>query len=276
MTTYSPTFKNKTIDSLAGRAANSSILTYVNCYAGAAAIDPATAPAGSFVNTVTTNAPSVSGVMTAPAAGISGLSVARVGSANASNAITAAFARIYDATPTAMIDTPITNSGGGGGVIAAVLASVTSAPFQIDNFTLKVPLVNGAVMYNTALANALNSMWTQAAANIAALSSATISIYTGSAPATADLPATGTLLVTFSTAAAGASWNAAAAGSAALAASITSAAAVAGGTAGYARITKGAYTMQLSVGTSGTNLIINNTTIVAASTYSLTDATITL
>lgn len=275
-TTFSSTFKNATISSILGKASNNYVLAYVNPYSGAQAADPLTAPAGTFVYSSYSQSPQISGYLTAPSVGISTLTGARVGSVGATNTVTSAFARIFDASATGVIDTAITNSGGGGGVIAATLTSSVGIPFQIDAFTFKVPLNNGTILYNTSLANAINSIWTQTANNIAAFSSAAINVYSGTAPATADAPATGTLLCVFTTAAAGASWGAVAAGSAALAASITSANALATGTAGYIRVVKNTYTLQGSVGTTAADFIINTTSIVSGNTYTLTDATITL
>lgn len=275
-TTFAPAFKNRTIDSITGRASNGATLYFVSPYSGAQTADPTVAPAGSFIYTSYSQAPPIGAFMTQSAVGVSNLTSARVGSVGANNAVTAAFARILDSGGTAVIDTAITNSGGGGGVFAAVLASGVGVPFQIDSFSFKVPLILGTVLFNVALADAINTIWCTTSNSIAALSSATVSVYTGAAPATADLPATGTLLVTWTTAATGASWNASSAGSAALAAPLTSAAAVATGTAGYARITKNLYTLQTAVGTAATDLIINTTSIVIGTTYSLTDATITL
>lgn len=274
-TTFTAAWKNSVINSILGVSATSITATfpyYIGAYSGAQASDPLTAPAGTFVHTGT-SAVQVGTFMAAPSGGVSELSTPR--SANALATLTAAFARIYTSNGTAIMDTGVSLVGGGGGVIVPTLSATNGLPFTVDDFSVKLPNANGTLMLNDALRDAIVSAVCVTAANIAACSSAAIKIYSGSAPANANMAATGTLLATFSTAAAGASWSAPVGGAAALASAIA-AVASATGTAGYARLEKGAYVIQGSVGTTGTDFVIDNTSITSGGTFNLTNATISL
>lgn len=273
-TTFSPSFKNLAIDSLTGRASTTQTLRYIQFYNGSQPADPTVAPAGTAVFSSYSAAVDVSTYMSQPAAGISALASAR--SANATNAVSSiTFARLYGSSGTAMVDCVASLSGGGGGVIVPTLNSSAGVAFQVDSFSVKMPLANGTIKLNAALANALVAAFANTAANIGAGASASIKIYSGSAPSTADAPATGTLLATFTTASGGTSWNAASAGSAALASALNVNAS-ATGTAGYVRMEKGTYVLQGSVGTSGADFIVDSTSLTSGNNVSLTNATIIL
>ncbi len=103
----------------------------------------------------------------------------------------------------------------------------------------------------------------------------TILIYTGSAPATPETSASGTLLATLTFS--GTSFGSASAGTA-TANAITSATAGNTGIAGYARILNGSGTaiMDCTVGTSGTDFVFNTTSISAGDTVSCTSMTLTM
>lgn len=273
-TTFTPAFKNGIINSITGRGSNIYPMYSITGYSGAQAADPLTAPAGTLIHTAYNTSSLIGANMSFASGGISALSAPI--SANAANAATAAFARIFDNSGTAIIDTAMSTSGGGGGVIVPTLTSSVGVPFQISQFSIKLPSDNGGTLImNDAMRDAIVNIIAKAAANLAIGSSASIKIYSGAAPANANMAATGTLLLTLSTAASGASWNNASGGSSSLVSNI-SAAAVASGTAGYARLEKGGYVLQGSVGTSGTDFVIDNTAIVSGNTFSLTNATITL
>ncbi len=273
-TTFSASFKNLTIDSITGRASTTQILRYLQFYNGAQPALPSDTPAGSPVFSAYSASVDVSTYMTQPALGISALNGSR--SASATSAVSSiTFSRIFGSSGTAMIDAVASLSGGGGGVIVPTLTSSAGVAYQVDSFSIKLPQTNSTLMLNAALVNALVSAWTVTAANVAAGASASIKIYSGSAPASADAAATGTLLATFTTAAGGTSWNAASAGSAALASNLAVAAS-ATGTAGYARMEKGTFVLQGSVGTAATDFIIDSTSLVNGNTVTLTNATITL
>lgn len=104
---------------------------------------------------------------------------------------------------------------------------------------------------------------------------ATIKVYSGAQPATADTAASGSLLVTFTCA--DPAWGAASAGVKTLAGTPLSAAAAAPGTAGWARMadSNGVTIFDGSVGTSAADFIINSTSITAGQTVNLTSGTIT-
>lgn len=100
---------------------------------------------------------------------------------------------------------------------------------------------------------------------------ATLKVYTGTQPATGDTAATGTLLVEITLQ----GFNAAASGQVTLStASPVQGTAVASGTAGWARLTDGMNNFDGSVGTSGTDFIINTTAITLGGTVTLTGCTI--
>lgn len=105
--------------------------------------------------------------------------------------------------------------------------------------------------------------------------SATLKIYTGSAPTNADTAVTGTLLVTLTC---NASAFGTVSGGVITLGSVTAGTAVATGTAGYARLaTSGATTIcdLTSIGTSGSDINLNSTSITSGGTVSITSGTIT-
>ena len=274
-TTFASTFKNKTIDSLTGRA-TTTLLGYAQFYNGAQPAAPSDAPAGSPVFSSNSVSVPFSTFMSQPAGGISALSQSK--SATATSAVaTITFSRLYDTSGTAQIDVVASLTGGGGGIIVPSLSSSAGIAYVVDQLSLKLPSSLGSVYLNNNLRDALVSAWCVTAANVAAASSAVINVYSGSVPADANAAATGTLLVSFTTAASGASWNVASAGSAALVSTLS---AVAGAgsatTATYARIVKGTYVLQGTVGTSGTDFIMDSVTITSGNTYSITNATLTI
>lgn len=278
-TTFNTTlFRNVTLNSLLGKGASNSPLLYVNFFNGVQPSDPSVTPVGTAVFATSFGGGiNLSTFMSAPALGVSALSVPR--SLNAANTISGiTFARWFDNTnapPPGCIDMTATLVGGGGGVIIPSLSSTAGVAFQMDQLSLKLPQTLGTVMLNSDLVNALVGIWCQTAANLAVCSSASIKVYSGAAPASADAPATGTLLVTFTTAATGASWGTVAGGAASLAGNLAAVAA-ATGTAGYVRIEKGVYVLQGSVGTAGADFILDTVSIVSAATITLTEATISI
>lgn len=280
-TTFSTPFKNAVLNSIIGSAATSnttSMAYYINCYSGTQTASPTDTPTGSFVNTTGTQAPNVNTFMSAPSGGISQLSSSRAGTVNANNAITVTTARIYASNGTTpIIDTTASLLGGGGGVIVPTMTSSTGVPFVVDFFSLRMPATNGTLSINDSLRDAIVSAICVASANIGACSVATINVYSGSIPSSANAAATGTILWTGTTAATGASWGTVSGGSASLASNIT-ANASATGTATYARIIKNTFVIQGTVGTSGSgaDFIMSDTAMTSGLSYSLTTATITL
>lgn len=271
-TTFSPTFKNQLIDSLTGRA-SSSFLYYIQPYNGAQPADPTAAPAGVSPYTGANTSIIVGGFMSSPGMGISQLVSPRsLAAANTVSSLT--FARIYNSGQTAMIDTQVSLTGGGGGVILNTLNASAGVALSIDKYSFKIPQSNGTISLNADVVNALVSSFCLAAATVGLCTSSTINIYSGSAPASADLAPTGTLLVSF-TAGTTSPWGAAAGGAASLTANLT-AAAGATGTAGYARIVKNAMVLQGSVGTASADFILDTLAITSGATITLSEATISI
>ena len=123
------------------------------------------------------------------------------------------------------------------------------------------------IRFNTAMRDAMVTALT------GAISGYTLSIYTGSQPATANDAATGTKLVDIMIN----GFNAPASGSATLDTSTpNTGVAVATGTAGWGRIVGGAgERIDGTVGTSGTDFTINSTSITNGATVTLTAMTVT-
>lgn len=123
------------------------------------------------------------------------------------------------------------------------------------------------IRFNTAMRDVMASALT------GAISGYTLSIYTGSQPATANDAATGTKLVDITIN----GFNTPATGSATLDTTTpNTGAAVATGTAGWGRIVGGAgERIDGTVGTSGTDFTINSTSITNGATVTLTAMTVT-
>lgn len=101
----------------------------------------------------------------------------------------------------------------------------------------------------------------------------TIEIRTGTQPASANTAASGTLLATITLPST--PWGSPSAG--AISKNGTWSATVStGGTAGYARFIGGSSAFDVSVGTSGTDMIIDNATLVAGGTVTVTTFTYTV
>ena len=123
------------------------------------------------------------------------------------------------------------------------------------------------IRFNTAMRDVMVTALT------GAIGSATLSIYTGSQPTTANDAATGTKLVDITIN----GFNTPSAGSATLDTSTpNTGTAVATGTAGWGRIVGGAgERIDGTVGTSGTDFTINSTSITNGATVTLTAMTVT-
>lgn len=271
-TTFNPVFKNQLIDSLTGRAATIQ-LYYIQPWNGAQPADPATAPTGSSPFTAYNTSVIIGTFMSAPGMGVSQLAAPK--SAIASSTVgSLTFARIYNTSGVGMIDTPVSLAGGGGGVILNTLNASSGVGLAVDKFSFKMPQSNGTIQLNADVVNGLASAFCVTPFNVALGTSASINVYSGAAPANADMAATGTLLVSFTTGTTS-PWNVAAGGAAGLTANLT-AAAVATGTAGYVRIVKNALALQGSVGTSAADFILDTVSIVSGATITLSEATISI
>lgn len=280
-------FKNLLINMLTGISASPTPIGFINPYNGAQAVDPSAAPAGTFVFASVANAPNLSGNLSFSGQGISQLTTQRapVSAAGAATVSTITSARIFTTGQVAIIDVVASLSGGGGGVILDTLNSVAGIGAIVQAFSLKLPLNNGGTFsMNAALVDRLVDLWGGNSSTVPELGKNTsgqclFNVYSGAAPASADLPATGTLLLSTVLGSTNI-WAAAAAGSATLS-SFPASTAVASGTAGYARMIKsfGAFTfiMQGSVGTAATDFVISTTALTSGVTsVSLNEATISI
>jgi len=121
-----------------------------------------------------------------------------VSAANPSASGTAGYFRI-DGYSVPIGQGTVTAAGGGGDMILSSVSLTTSAAFTISEYNFNVAATSGNVKMNTKLRNWLVTMLSsnEEAALPETLSwygASGIFIYSGSAPASADIPATGTLL----------------------------------------------------------------------------------
>lgn len=280
-------FKNKTLDMLTGVTATATPIYYVNPYNGVQAADPSVTPAGTFEFAAPTSGPNLNTKMSAAGGGISQLAtyVQPTTPASALSVSALTTARLFTSGSAALIDVVASLSGGGGGIILDSLTSSAGVGNTVQAFSLKFPFNNGGTLSMSAsLVDRMVDLWGGAATVVPEMGKNTngacaLLIYSGTAPATADAPATGSLLASISVGSTNA-WNAASGGACSLAATL-SATASGTGTAGYARLVKNygalTYTIQGSVGTAATDFTINTTALTSGvTTVSLTEATITL
>jgi hypothetical protein len=279
-------FKNKTIDWLTGINSSVTPLAYVVPYNGVQPADPSVVPAGTAEFSSYSYGPNMNTKLSAAGAGISQLAtyVPPTTPSQAAAVSTLTFARIYTTGGVAVVDVDVSLSGGGGALILDSLTSTVAVGNTVRAFSFKIPFTSGTIALSASLANRLVDMWCGASSTIPQLGintngASNLLLYSGAAPATADAPATGTLLATIGIGASNI-WAAASGGAAALAAT-PSALASGTGTAGYARLVKtyGAvtYTLQGSVGTAATDFVVDTVTLTSGvTTVTLTQATISL
>jgi hypothetical protein len=286
-TVHITNFENKVIDLLTGISTATTPIGYINAYNGAQAADPSVAPAGTFVFATVSQAPNLNTKMTFAGQGVSQLStvVPPTTPGGAATVSTITTARIFTTSQLPILDVTATLVGGGGGIILNTLNSLVGVGYNVDAFAIKLPLNNGGTLsWNAALVDRMINMWAGTSAVSPEMGKNTngqclFQVYSGAAPASADLPATGTLLV--STALGGTNiWATASGGSAALV-SNPSSLAVGTGTAGYARMVKSygslTFIIQGSVGTAATDFVISTTSITSGvTTVDLNEATLSI
>lgn len=247
---------------------------YAELWSGAQPADPSATPAGVLLHAASSFL--LGGKWSAPSGGVSQFS--SPASINATSTATVGFCRLKSSSsslPT--IDTTVGLAGSGAGCILSSLSTSSGSPITITNLDIKMPYdAGGTLKLNSDLVNKLVNMLINNAEPAAQMGiNGSILIYSGAAPANADMAATGTLLATIPTGAT-TPWNTAPVGGAADLLSNISAAASATGTAGYVRWVKGLYTLQGSVGTSGADFILDSVSLVSGVLVALTEATITL
>ncbi len=282
-------FKNKTLGMLTGVDVSPTPLGFVNFYNGAQPADPSAAPAGAAVFVTISQANNVNTKMGAAGGGITQLntSVPPTTPSGAAGVAAITFARINTTGQVPVVDCTVTLSGGGGGAILDSLTSVAGVGPTLTALGFKMPSSLGTVLLSASLANRLADLWGGGSATTINMGNTTggsssLSIYSGAAPATADAAASGTLLATFNMTGTNL-WAAAVGGAAALngAGPTVTASGGAGTAGGYFRFVKNqglfVFTMQGTVGTVGTDLILNNNTFTSGvSSHQITDATISL
>jgi hypothetical protein len=281
-------FKNKTLDMLTGVNVSPTPFGFVNFFNGAQPADPSVTPGGAAEFAAAGSGPGLAGKMSAAGGGISQLATnsSPTTPANAAGVSSLTFARIFTTGSVALIDTPATLSGGGGGAIIDSLTSVAGVGSTLQAFGFQMPLNLGTILLSIALANRLVDIWTGANATTPNLGNVTggssaINLYTGAAPASADLPASGTLVATFNLTSTNL-WAAASGGGVALNGAGPTVTANGTGTAAYYRLVKNngsaIFTMQGSVGTtSSSDLVVNTVALTSGVTsVQITDGTMTL
>lgn len=282
-------FKSKTLDNLTGRDTATTPIGYVVPYNGVQPADPSTTPAGTAEFAQVYNGPNLNGKMSAAGGGITQLSAstAPVGPAGAAAVSGLTFARLFTTGQIPIIDTPVSLTGGGGGVILDSLTSNAGAGNTVLAFALKMPNSLGTLMLSQSLADRLADIWGGAASitpNLGNITqgSSVINLYSGAAPASADAPVTGTLLATFTMTATNL-WLASSGSSASLNGAGPTATAAGTGTASYFRHVKtnGAFTFTLQ-GSAGTvsgasDMLLNTTTLASGVTSAqITEYTISI
>lgn len=282
-------FKNKTLNMFTGQDTSATPFGLVNFYNGAQPADPSVAPGGAVVFSSISQANNVNTKMGAAGGGVTQLntSVAPTTPSGAAGVSSLTFARINTTGQQPVVDCTVSLAGGGGGAILESLTSVAGVGPTLTALGFKMPASLGTVLLSNSLANRLADLWGGAQSvtinmgNTMGGSSALL-IYSGSAPATADAPATGTLLATFNMTGTNL-WAAASGGSAALnGAGPTVTASGGSATAGgYFRFVKNqglfVFTIQGSVGTAGADLLLSNNTFTSgSSSHQITDATLSI
>ena len=279
-------FKNVTINWLTGINATATPIGYVNPYNGVQPADPSVVPAGTAEFATISAAPNLSAKLSSAGGGISQLasSVPPTTPASAASIAAITFARLFTTGQVAIIDVDASTTGGGGAIILDSLSSSAGVGNIVKAFSFKIPFSLGTLSLSASLANRLIDLWCGGSTVVPQMGINTngvcaLQLYTGAAPATADAPATGTLLASISIGAT--NIYAAASGGAAALASTPSALASGTGTAGYARLVKTyggiTFTIQGSIGTAATDFVVDTITLTSGvTTVTLTQATISL
>lgn len=263
---FTTTYKNYYLDLITGR--QTSISTALNATAYPAGLRISTGGGTQLIGATGT---SMAGAWTTPVAGTASLSL----SVTPTSTNTAANMSFYSGYTASDIATGTVSTTGGGGNIIVPSTSFVNATPQTVTSVLKVPtLSGGSLNINQALANAIANTILNAT-NIPAMaaSGGAIKFYDGTQPTTADTAlGSQTQLGSYSFAA-GTDFASAAGGSVALAVAKTITV-TATGTAQFFRWTKGPYTIDGSVNTTGADCIVDTTAFVNANNRSMTGLTL--
>lgn len=186
---------------------------------------------------------------------------------------TAGYARWNDSSGVGAVECTVGIPASGADVILDSLSLTSAISTTLVACAVRLPNTIGTVQLNSTLVDAIVDQFVRNTGVIPGLgASGAIAVYTGSAPASVESPATGTLLAQYSTGTQG--WSTAAAAVANLVANL-SVAPIATGTAGYARWTKGVYTLQCSIGTTATDIIVDTTAFASGVSRTITDMSLT-
>lgn len=260
-------FKNRTINAITGASTLPTAIGWMNVNNGVQPYDPSVAVPGSSVySSVTAGIPLTLG-LSGSANGIASLNGTKSANASATvNSLT--WARIFDTSQLPIIDCTVGISSAGA-IISSVNSLIGNA-LTLLNFSLKLPNNNGGTLFlSQTVMDRLVDLWTGVSSTGMSLgTSAQIDLYTGAAPATADVAPTGTLVASFFGSAT--NWfNVGSSGSSVI---ITNPTVIANGTgtASYFRLYKTVggimFTIQGSVGTTGTDMVVNTTAITSGVT----------
>lgn len=280
-------FKNKLLDLFTGVSGATTPFGFVGFFNGTQPADPSVTPTGAAEFASIAACPNVAGRMGSSAGGISTLAAATAPTTPASAAGVAAitFARLYNTAQAPLIDMSATLAGGGGGAIIDALTSVAGVGSVLLALGFKIPASLGTIILSASLEDRLVDMWAGGSTTPPSMGSttggsSTLSLYSGSAPASADVAPTGTLLATFNMTGTNL-WAAASGGSAGLNGAGPTVTAVGTGTAAYFRMVKNngvfVFTLQGSVGTASSDMLVNTTALTSGVTsVQITDATISI
>lgn len=280
-------FKNKLIDMLTGVTTSATPFGPVNFFNGAQPADPSVTPGGAAVFATPSNGPNVNTRMASAGGGITALATptAPTTPSGAAGVASVTFSRIYNTGAAPLIDTTCTLTGGGGGVIVDTLSPSAAVGPTLQALGFQIPLNLGTLFFGLSLANRIADLWGGAASTTPNMGnvtggSSTLTVYTGAAPAAADLAATGTVTAVFNMTGTNL-WAAASGGSASLNGAGPTVTASGTGTAAYYRFVKNngsfVFTMQGTVGTSGADLLLNTVAHTSGVTsVQITDATISV
>lgn len=215
---------------------------------------------------------STSGFWTTPVTGTATYSQSVTPSATGTAAnmawVTSASADEYTGTVTA--------SGGVGNLIASTLSFVSGTPVTLSS-VMKIPLNNGGTLHiNAALATAWLNMILNNTAPPAMANGGTIVFYNGTQPTDADTAISGqtvlgsyTFATTDFTSASGDSGTCPLAATKPVTVTAT-------GTAQFFRWTKGSYVIDGTVGTTGTDCVVDTTAFVTSNNRTMTALTLQL
>jgi hypothetical protein len=281
-------FKNATLNQLTGNSGSTTPISNVVPYNGVQPADPSATPAGTACYASYSYGPNMNTKISAAGGGVAQLStpVAPANAAQAAAVSTLTFARIYSSS-LPIIDTVVSLAGGGGGIILDSLTSNIGIGNNVTAFAIKMPNLLGTLSLSQSLADRLADMWGGGSSVTPNMGNTTggacgITLYSGTAPSSADVPATGSVLAAYTISATNL-WATAVGGASALAAAGPTVTASGTGTAGYFRMVKtnGAFTftIQGTVGvTSGaSDMILNTVALVSGVTsVQITDLTISI